>query len=185
LPRRKQLSDDLVLGAAMRVLSQLGPAACTLADIAAEAGVATATLIQRFGTKQGLVVRAIARDNQTFAETLAQLPHGCSAASAIAVFLVLTPDIPGGQPIADPLLWLRLDMRHPDLNALAAARLSLLREAVEARLPPLPMSPQLAARLAEAQWHGALIQWGVERPGRLADYVTESLAAWFSLIVRA
>ena len=184
MSRRKLISDDAALAAAMRVMSRLGPGAYTLADVALEAGVAPATLVQRFGGKDRLEVRALARDNEAFAETLARLPMGRSAAGAIAVFLVLTGDAPDQRAVADQLLWLRLDTRDPELGVLARARSQLLRDAVAARLPPLPMSPELAARLAEAQWQGALIQWGVERQGPLADYVTESLAAWFSLINR-
>jgi len=182
--RRKLIGDEAVLAAAMRVIARRGPGAYTLADVAREAGVAPATLIQRFGGKDRLQRRAFVQANEAFANTLARLPQGRSAASAIAVFLVLTSDAPDPQALADQLLWLRLDLRDPELAALAQARSDLLREALAARLPPLPMSASMAARLAEAQWCGALAQWSVERQGPLADYVTESLAAWFSLIAR-
>src|SRR5438046_6540658 len=82
---------------------------------------------------------------------------------------------------ADQLLWLRQDMRDPDLNRLARARFDLLRQAIAARTPPLPVDAETAARLLEAQWQGALNQWGIYRQGSLVDYVTRSLAAWFTL----
>lgn len=184
MPRVKAVSDEAVLAAAMRVMGRKGPTEYTLAEVAEEAGVAPATLIQRFGDKRRLVVRAVEQDNAAFAETLAALPAGRSAASAIAVFLVLTPDAPDPDAFADQLLWLRLDMRDAELNALARARFALLRAAVAARLPPLPIAPEHGAELIEAQWHGALIQWGVGRQGSLAEAVTQSLAAWFSLVER-
>ena len=53
----------------------------------------------------------------------------------------------------------------------------MLREAVAARLPPLPISPELAARLIEPQWQGALNQWGFFREGPLPDFVAASLQA--------
>ena len=151
MSRRKLISDDAALAAAMRVMSSLGPGAYTLADVALEAGVAPATLVQRFGAKDRLEVLALARDNEAFAATSARLPMGRSAAGAIAVFLVLTGDAPAPRAFADQLLWLRLDTRDPKLSVLARARSQLLRDAVAARLPPLPMSAELAARLAEAQ----------------------------------
>jgi hypothetical protein len=46
----------------------------------------------------------------------------------------------------------------------------------------LPITPDLAARLVEAQWQGALNQWGIEPKGSLADFVAESLTAWFALV---
>jgi hypothetical protein len=78
-------------------------------------------------------------------------------------------------------LWLREDFRDPELNALARERWRMLREAVAERLPPLPVSPALAARLIEAQWQGAFNQWGFFREGTLPDFVADSLEAWFDL----
>jgi hypothetical protein len=83
---------------------------------------------------------------------------------------------------ADQLLWLRQDMRDPDLNRLARARFAALRAAVAARLPPLPIPAADAARLVEAQWQGALLQWGIEREGRLSDFVTAQLRTWFEVM---
>jgi AcrR family transcriptional regulator len=182
MARPKTISDDAVLAAAMRVLSANTPSEFTLAKVAAASGIAPATLLQRFGDKRRLVVAAVAQDNQLFANTLARLPPGAGAAAVIAVFRILTPDTDDAGAFADQLLWLRQDMRDPDLNALAQERFRLLREAVAARLPPLPLEPMAAARLIEAQWQGALNQWGIARQGRLLDYVTRSLADWFTLV---
>ena len=38
------------------------------------------------------------------------------------------------------------------------------------------------AALVEAQWQGALNQWGIEPEGSLVDFVTQALASWFSLV---
>ena len=73
-------------------------------------------------------------------------------------------------------------MRDPDLNRLARERFRLLREAVAVRLPPLPIPPAEAALLVEAQWQGALNQWGIEPQGSLADFVAQRLTAWFKLV---
>lgn len=184
MARRKTISDEAVLDAALGVMIAKGPHGYTLADIAAVAGISPATLLQRFGDKRRLAVAVFARDNQAFERTLAALPAAVGAAAVIAVFRLLTPDTVDIELFADQLLWLRQDMRDPDLNQLARERFALLRAAVAARLPPLPMAPELAARLIEAQWQGALNQWGIEREGRLVDYVTESLAAWMILAQR-
>jgi hypothetical protein len=99
----------------------------------------------------------------------------------IALFQLLTPDIQDPDVLGNGLLWLREDFRDPALNALARERWRMLREAVAERLPPLPISPELAARLIEAQWQGAFNQWGFFREGRLPDFVSDSLEAWFDL----
>ena len=65
MARRKTISDEDVLDAAAKVMFSIGPA-FTLAEVAKAAGIAPATLVQRFGDKHGLTVAAIARDNAAF-----------------------------------------------------------------------------------------------------------------------
>src|SRR3989442_4018937 len=54
-PRPRATSDQDLLMATHRVVSRLGPN-LTLADVANEAGVSPATLVQRFGSKRGLLL---------------------------------------------------------------------------------------------------------------------------------
>ena len=182
MPRRKTVSDEDVLDAAAKVMFANGPMGFTLADVAKAAGIAPATLVQRFGDKHGLVVAAMTRDNQLFEAQLATLPLGRGAREVIDVFRLLFPDVEAFTgKFADQLLWLRQDMSDPDLNRLARERFAALRAALAARMPPLSIAPSVAARLAEAQWQGALLQWGIAHEGRLADFVARSLADWFTL----
>ncbi|HUO89696.1 MAG TPA: TetR/AcrR family transcriptional regulator [Rhizomicrobium sp.] len=187
MARRKTISDEDVLSAAIRAMYAGGPADFTLAGVAAAAGIAPATLIQRFGDKHGLIVAAVAHDNDLFAAALAKLPKGRGAEAVIDVFRVLmagndedVADV-SDEGFGEGLLWLHQDMRDPDLNRLCRERFALLRAAIVARLPPLALPPQQAAQLIEAMWNGALIQWGIERKGRLDAYVFNSLKAWFRL----
>ena len=182
MARRKTLSDDAVLDAALGVMVVKGPTDFTLADIGKATGLAPATLVQRFGGKQELVIAAFSRDNARFIEGLEAAPKTRGAAAVIALFLMMTPGEVDVTVFADQLLWLRQDMRDPAMNRLARDRFKSLRAAIAERLPPLPMDPMDAARLVEAQWQGALNQWGIEPEGRLVDYVTRALADWFSLV---
>jgi AcrR family transcriptional regulator len=185
MARTKAISDQAVLAAAATVMFAKGPSEFTLADVAKAAGIAPATLVQRFGDKHGLIVAAIAQDNQAFDRFLAELPREAGAEAVVGIFASMFPDV--GEDVAgfaDQLLWLRQDMRDPDLNRLARERFGKLRAAVAARMPPLPISADEAATLVEAQWQGVLVQWGIFRHGRLADFVTASLRAWFALIER-
>jgi AcrR family transcriptional regulator len=182
MPRKKLLSDDVVLDAVARVMFRHGPQDFTLAEAAAEAGVSAATLLQRFGDKHALIVRAVARDNQRFVEVLARPAPARSAEAVVEFFRRMSQAFGEAGDFADQLLWLREDMRDPELNALARERFAALRAAIAARMPPLRVAPDLAARLVEAQWQGALNQWGLEPKGGLAEYVAESLAAWFDLV---
>lgn len=182
MARRKTISDEAALDAAAKVMFAVGPS-FTLADVARAAGIAPATLVQRFGDKHGLTVAAIARDNAAFEAFLAGLPDAVGAEAVVAIFAAMFdgPDTDADY-FADQLLWLRQDMRDADLNRLARARFAALRAAVAARMPPLPIAAEDAARLVEAQWQGVLVQWGIERRGRLSDFVAEQLRAWFRLL---
>jgi AcrR family transcriptional regulator len=182
MARRKIISDENVLAAAAKVMFSVGPS-FTLADVAKAAGLSPATLAQRFGDKHGLTVAAIARDNVAFKAFLAGAPDEIGADSVIGIFAAMFdgPDTDADH-FADQLLWLRQDMRDPDLNRLARERFAALRAAVAARMPTLGIAPETAARLVQAQWEGALLQWGIERHGRLSDFVTAQLRAWFGLL---
>jgi len=185
MARTKAISDEAVLAAAATVMFAKGPSEFTLAGAAKAAGLAPATLVQRFGDKHGLVVAAIAQDNRAFAGFLAELPAEVGAEAVIDIFARMFPDVVEDVGhFADQLLWLRQDMRDPDLNRLARERFAALRAAVAARLPPLPIPAADAASLVEAQWQGALLQWGIFRQGRLADFVTAQLRAWFDLVMQ-
>ena len=183
MARTKTISDEAVLAAAASVMFAKGPSEFTLADAAKAAGIAPATLVQRFGDKHGLIVAAIAQDNLAFERFLAELPREVGAEAVIGVFARMFPGVEeDADQFADQLLWLRQDMRDPDLNRLARERFEKLRAALAERMPPLPIPADDAAVLVEAQWQGVLNQWGIFRQGRLADFVTDRLRAWFDLV---
>src|SRR5215471_15001843 len=55
-PRPRTASDAEILQATGRAIARLGPARLTLAAVAQEVGLAPATLVQRFGSKRGLLL---------------------------------------------------------------------------------------------------------------------------------
>lgn len=181
MSRRKGISDEEILDRALPVIAEAGPAGFTLADIAKKVGIAPATLLQRFGDKQTLIERAFARDNERFVPWLKSLPEGVGAEVVIRIYSDATKLFGENPSLADHLLWLREDIRDPALNRLSRQRFKLFRAAIVKRLPPLPLPPHRAARLLDAQYHGAVIQWALDPRGRLADFVTRSLRDWFRL----
>jgi AcrR family transcriptional regulator len=179
MSRPKRISDEAVLDAALRVMTRVGPADFTLAEAGREAGVSAATLLQRFGDKQSLIVRALTRDVGQFARRLEEAPLIQSREAVLDLFWLITPDTDDAEAFADQLPWLREDFRNPELNRLSRQMFTALRAALAARLPPLPVPAATAARLLEAQWQGAMNQWGFFQEGRLPDYVAGALNEWF------
>src|SRR5215212_3586764 len=55
-PRPRTVADEDILAATSRAIGRLGPARFTLADVAADVGLSPATLLQRFGSKRGLLL---------------------------------------------------------------------------------------------------------------------------------
>jgi AcrR family transcriptional regulator len=181
MPRRKLISDEEILERALRVMAQSGPGGFTMADVAREVGVASATLFQRFGDKQTLIERVFARDNERFVAWLEGLPAGVGADAVIHVYSEATKLFGDDPSVADHLLWLREDIRDPTLNRLALERFKLFRAVILKRLHAMPISPDRAADLLDALYHGSVVQWALEPRGRLADFVTASLRDCFRL----
>ncbi|MFI4933529.1 MAG: TetR/AcrR family transcriptional regulator [Caulobacterales bacterium] len=181
MTRHKSISDEEVLDRALPLMASAGPGGFTLADLAREVGVSPATLLQRFGDKQTLIERAFARDNERFVVWVENLPAGVGADVVIRIYSDATKLFGDNPSLADHLLWLREDIRDPALNRLSHQRFKLFRAAIVKRLPPMRIAADRAAQLLDAQFHGAVVQWGLEPHGRLDDFVARSLQDWFRL----
>jgi AcrR family transcriptional regulator len=181
MPRRKSISDEDLLDRALPVIAQAGPSGFTLADIARAVGVSPATLLQRFGDKQTLTERAFSRDNERFVVWLEGLPPDRGADAVVRIYSEATKLFGDNPSLADHLLWLREDIRNPDFNRLALHRFRLFRAEIVKRLPRMRIPANAAARLLDAQYHGAVIQWALEPRGKLAAFVARSLRDWFRL----
>lgn len=181
MPRRRTISDEEILDRALPVMAAAGPGGFTLAGVAREVGVSPATLLQRFGDKQTLIERAFARDNERFTPWLESLPQGAGVDVVVGIYAEATRLFGDNPSLADHLLWLREDIRDPALNRLSRRRFALFRAEIVRRLPPLPIPPERAARLLDAQYHGAVVQWAIEPQGKLADFVRDSLRDWLRL----
>ena len=144
MSRPKLISDEAVLDAAIRVMMRTGPGDFTLAEAGREAGVSAATLLQRFGDKQTLIVRALTRDVAGFVERIAGAPTAPSREAVLDLFWLVTPDTDDAEAFADQLPWMREDFRNPELNRLSREMFTALRAAVAARLPPLRVAPDTA-----------------------------------------
>ncbi|MEV5960362.1 helix-turn-helix domain-containing protein [Kribbella sp. NPDC051952] len=61
MARPRLVSDDAILAATRQVLAELGPVRLTLAAVGSRVGLAPPTLMQRFGSKRGLLLASAAR----------------------------------------------------------------------------------------------------------------------------
>src|SRR5689334_20127853 len=90
-PRPRTISDQDILTAAARVVARVGAPVLTLADVGKETGLSPATLLQRFGSKRGLLLGLAAATVDTVESTFARIraeyasPVAALIASASAV----------------------------------------------------------------------------------------------------
>ena len=173
MPRPRLRDDAEILDAVGRIAGERG-LAWTLADVAAAAGLSPAALVQRFGSKHGLLV-AFAR--RSAAASLARLEAAGAAADgpardrAVAALLALTAGVESPAALANSVALLHLDLTDPALLAITRELFAGLEE----RLGAL-VGPETARALLTA-WNGSLITWAVRREGPLPTWVARDLRA--------
>ncbi|HVH23909.1 MAG TPA: helix-turn-helix domain-containing protein [Pseudonocardia sp.] len=175
MPRRRTIPDQDLLDAALVVVRDAGPEALTFAAAAQQSGLAASTIVQRFGSKAGLLRAALARawdllDEQTEAAAAAagRGPQG------VVDLLVQLSGSYDAHDFADQLRVLREDLRDPVLRERGQRWIGRLGQEVEARLGP---GADGLGELVIAQWQGTLTVWSFTRATPLADAVRTALIA--------
>jgi AcrR family transcriptional regulator len=184
-PRPRKVSDHEIMGAAHRVMTRLGPAQWTLADIAAEAGLTAGAIVQRFGSKHSLQVALTAQAADATPEIFAELRRAhaspLAALRAYAGCFAQMGESPG--TLAHHLAYLQLDLTDPDLHrhvrahaiATRAALRQLLDEAVAAGELAKSADTGALARAVEVALSGSLLTWAFYQDGAASDWVRTDL----------
>ena len=179
-PRPKTVDDAEILAGTGRVIGRVGPAKLTLALIANEVGLAPATLVQRFGSKRGLLLafgKSGQGDGSVFLEKL-RAEHRSPLAVLREYLLCFAKMARTPEEMANHLAAFQMDLVDPELRQLTleiakqkeAAIALLVREALEegelSRCTPKALAPVL---LTVAQ--GSLLSWAVFRKGTARRWV--------------
>jgi AcrR family transcriptional regulator len=189
-PRPRSTSDAAILSAAHRAVTRVGPMRLTLADVAREAGVSPATLVKRFGSKRQLLLALVAAGSGETADEWARILALARRSPLEALYayaecmagMAPTPDV-----LANHLSFLQMDLIDPEFHrhALAHARGTLaflsgcLEEAV-VRNELTPCDTTRLARAVQATVGGSLMQWAIDRKGRLRRRLREDLETLLS-----
>ena len=185
-PRPRETSDEKILAATALVMQRRNPTQLTLADVAREAGVVPATLIQRFGTKRGLLLAAVrtapASVPQQFAAARAK--HRSPLKALIELYADCTAFAPTPEAMANGLAYLQIDLIDPDFHAITLAQFRAIREQTRILLDQAVAARELhkcdTAKLARLIQHvngGAMLSWAVYREGSVASWVRSELLA--------
>jgi AcrR family transcriptional regulator len=196
-PRPRTIDDAAILRAAATVISRHGPSTFTLADVARAVKLSPATLVQRFGSKRGLML-ALARESvdgvdACFGAVRAANPKPLDALMAAATEMTRYVDTP--EEMANHLAFLQIDLSDPDFYELmleTSKRMltgykKLLDDAV-AHGELVKSDTRRLARAVSAMSGGSLIVWAVMREGTAEASVRkdlETLLAPYRTVARA
>lgn len=179
--RIKRISDSDALGALLGAMETIGPAALTFAKAAAAVGLASATLVQRFGTREAMIEAVLlhAWDRLDALTATADSEEPATPAGAIALLLRLMPTSSAEHDVTEGLLLLREDLRNPVLRARGRAWGDYLAQALERRLTSRTEPAEEVGRQMLALWQGAIIWWGFRRDGDPENAIRAALEQWW------
>lgn len=182
--RRKVTPDADVLAATIRVISRIGPARLTLADVAAEAGLAPATLLQRFGSRRGLLL-AVAQQgaggvDECFARVRSAHRSPLEALCASLAEMTCLAETP--EAMANSLAFLEIDLTDADFHRLAlqnsrstlAGYRALLDDAIAAG-EIVPCDTARLARALGAMCSGSMLSWAILREGTVTQWLRDDI----------
>ena len=175
--RRKTIPDEAVLDALLAVLKVAGPDRLSFATASKASGLAAATLVQRFGSREAMVEAVLlhAWDALDRATAAADSRAPATAAGAVALLVELTPQQTASGELADGLLLLREDFRNPVLRARGLAWGQTLARALGRRLATRPEDTERLGWQMARLWQGTLIWWGFTREGSLRVHMEAAL----------
>src|SRR5580658_11268747 len=186
-PRPRKVSDSQLFAATHSVMSRVGPRELTLAVSAKEAGVTAAVLVQRFGSKRGLLLALSAKYSDGAGEFIGTLAkqHESPLAALRAYADCMAGMAASPAALARSLAYLQIDMTDPDFRRLlvkqARATRAALRRLVQAARDAGELTRGVnAAQLArtiETVLSGSLITWAFYREGSAADWIRADLEA--------
>ena len=186
-PRPRKASDDEVFAAAHAVMTRVGPGDVTLALIAARAGITAAALVQRFGSKRGLLLALAERFAGGTSELFAALRdrHRSPLAALRAYAEGMAGMASSPAALMRNLSYLQIDLTDEDfrrhLAAAARATRAELQNLLTAAIAKGELSssanPRQLARTVEALISGSLLTWAFYQDGSASRWVRADVNA--------
>ena len=184
MSRSRTLTDEQLIAATALVIGRLGPTRLTLADVAKEAGLAPATLLQRFGSKRGLLLEVARAGPAGMADCFARVraAHKSPLAAIFSAVEMMAQMAETPEALANNLAFLQIDLTDPDFRRLAVEHSlatehgyrALLEEAVAAGELVRCNTARLA-RVIGALEGGSMLAWAIRREGPVAAWLRRDL----------
>jgi AcrR family transcriptional regulator len=184
-PRARATSDVDILAATHRVVLRLGPS-LTLADVAKEAGVSPATLMQRFGSKRGLLLAFAAGGSVGLEAEFERIraTHRSPLAAVYGVAECVAAMAATPETLSNSLAFLQMDLVDPEFHEHALAHSRGMQAGIKALLDEAVTEGELQrgdtrrlTHAVQAIIGGSLLQWAIDRDGKVVDRMREDLDA--------
>ncbi|HEY5397874.1 MAG TPA: TetR family transcriptional regulator [Trebonia sp.] len=183
--RPRGIDDAAILRATVTVIGRVGPVGLTLAAVASEVGLVPGTLVQRFGSKRGLLL-ALADWAAKDADALlarVRAEHETALAALAALIVAPTRSMATPEAFANHLAFLCIDLTDPDFRRPALAIHQAQGRAVEALLTEALLAGDLRpgtdvadlGRSVQAIASGVGLVWALERQGSLEQRLRQAL----------
>lgn len=183
-PRPRTVDDAQIAAAFARVINRAGPAGLTLAAIAKEAGLAPATLIQRFGSKRRLLVEMSRGAGDGTAFVAARRRDGLAPLAIVReFFLGYAALAPSPKALIHSFgAYLEIDLGDATLRRNLVATAKTNEALVAGLLAEAVMEggfrcedPMAFARCLNAVTTGSLLAWATHRRGTARDWLAQDL----------
>jgi AcrR family transcriptional regulator len=183
-PRPRETSDEEILAATGRAMQRYGPAQLTLARVAKEAGVVPATIIQRFGTKRGLLLAACSTAPGSVPRQFAaaRAKYKSPLKTLVELYVECSSFASTPESMANGLAYLQNDVTDPEFRAITLAQFKALRAETRKLLDEAVAARELVkcdtaglARLIQQVNGGSMLDWAVFREGSLAAWLRRDL----------
>ena len=190
MPRHKTVDDDQILEAAVSAVGEVGPARLTLADVGSKVGLSPATLVQRFGSKRGLLLALAAHDADSMPSSIRAASEAQQPLDAlVSVLAGFATSLGTVAQFANHLSFLLMDLSDSEFQELAQRQAASVVEAIATvlRAAGLPgkgvdLSTAELAGLVHSVYNGALIPWGMDPRGRADEAVATRLRQFLDLL---
>jgi len=162
------------------MIGRVGPVRLTLADVGDEIGLSPATLLQRFGSKRGLLIALVKRSVDSVDRRFGDIR--AASASALDAVVTAASDVATHmrtpEELANNLALFQIDLSDPEFHRLAlehsrrvrAAYRALLDEAMEAG-ELTSCDTEALASAVQGIAAGSLLNWAIHRDGPLVAWL--------------
>jgi AcrR family transcriptional regulator len=183
-PRPRTVTDEDILAATANAINRIGPVRLTLADVAKDVGLSPATLLQRFGSKRGLLLALVQLGVGSVQACFdaVRAAQKSPLAALMAAATEMTRHITSPEELANGLAFLQMDVSDPEFHQLALRQSRGLTEGYRALLDEAvaagelaPCDTQALARAVSAISGGSLIGWAIHRQGSAEKWVRQDL----------